>query len=247
MTRHLLTAAEIGGLQSTQLYTREYSGTPFSVKGLSNPEDKPGHWATSIVSIHRDGIVLGGYRRLYSSYGADTFAPFQWEGVWYALYSANYTCTRVLRIGEDSIEDWCGEEPETGGFCPVEYYAPQAFMDYPDEADSGWTFDNASEYHDFSIFQKDAVQQKSPVRFPGFAFLAGCVWGDDSEWKLRYIDYSGVAGRQLVVDERFGYHELPHRALRECVDLQNWMPDRPVVHADKRCAFLTSRPTPGAN
>jgi hypothetical protein len=237
MKQYLYTAQQIADTPPSVRYRREYPGTPLSVVGLACPEDRPGHWGTSVVSIYRGDRLLGGYRRLYSSFGADTFSPFFWEGAWYALYSANYTCTRVLRLLDDGIEDWCGEEPGTDGFCPVEYYAPQGFQDNPRDPGSIWMFDNERDFPTYDAFAKQAAEERAAVKFPGFAFLAGCHWGDDHEWKLRYVDYSQVTGRRLIIDERFGYHELPHRALRECVDLQNWTLDDPLIYADRRIAY----------
>ena len=240
MKQYLYTRDQLESIPQSSLYTRSYAGTPFSIVGLRCPDDKPGHWGTSVVTIYRDGRLIGGYRRLYSHYGAETFSPFQVDGHWYALYSANYTCTRVLRLHEDSIYDWCGEESSPGGFCPVEFYVPQSFSD-GFEDDSGWTFDNDTDFPTFKDFEMEAARGSASIQFPGFAFMAGCVWGDDNAWKLRYIDYSRVARQELVVEERFGYHELPPRPLSQCVDMRHWTRDYPLIHADRRMAFRPER------
>jgi hypothetical protein len=39
---------------------------------------------------------IGNYTRNYSSYGISTFHPFKIKDQWYALYSKDYTCTRVM-------------------------------------------------------------------------------------------------------------------------------------------------------
>jgi hypothetical protein len=247
MTNHLYHAEELLPMQTRTLYERSYPGTPFSIIGTPFPGDKPSHWTTSVVHIYREGRLIGGYRRLYSSFGAETFAPFQWKGAWYALYSANYTCTRVLLLREDRIEDWCGEESSPGGFCPTEYYAPQGFPDERESLDAGWTFDNCRDFREYGQFLKEAGESQAAIQFPGFAFLSGCVWGDDSDWKLRYIDYSGIEEKRLIVDDRFGYHPLPNRPLHECVDLSYWSLDDPVVYADKRTFFVARPPAPKAS
>ena len=41
-----------------------------------------------------------------------------------------------------------------------------------------------------------------------FGFVWGGVWGDDSSWKLQYLDLSRVQEGIIVRDERFGYLEL---------------------------------------
>lgn len=58
-----------------------------------------------------------------------------------------------------------------------------------------------------------------------FGFVAGCVWGDDSSWKIQFLDLSRAAEGVLVRDDRFGYAEMPGRmGLREAVDLSVWKP-----------------------
>jgi len=53
-----------------------------------------------------------------------------------------------------------------------------------------------------------------------WGFVSGCIWGDDSSWKVQYLDLSGAGRGQIVRDERFGYLELPGRtALKEAVKL----------------------------
>jgi hypothetical protein len=40
-------------------------------------------------------------------------------------------------------------------------------------------------------------------------FVAGCVWRDDSSWKIQYLDLSQVANGVVKRDERFAYIKLP--------------------------------------
>ena len=40
-------------------------------------------------------------------------------------------------------------------------------------------------------------------------FVAGCVWGDDTSWKIQALDLSGVESGAIARDERFGLLELP--------------------------------------
>lgn len=232
----LYTAAQLEGMPQSLLFEHAYVGTPFTLKSVKYPGDQPGHWPTSALLIYRDGMLLGGYRRLYSSFGKETFMPFCWQDQWYALYSANYTCTRVLRLNAESIEDWCGEEPAGGGFCPTEFHLPQVFI--ADIGDSTiWCLQDAGTYATYEAFLADADDHGGQVQYPGFGFLCGCVWGDDSDWKLRYVDYSKVQDKVLVIDERFGYHPLPGRRLAECVDLTCWEPDFPIIKTSRSEQF----------
>lgn len=65
--------------------------------------------------------VVGGYRRNYSTM-FHTFAPFRRNGKDFALYSPQYTCTRVMSLPD--CADIGGEEPDSGGFCPTDYLVP---------------------------------------------------------------------------------------------------------------------------
>lgn len=232
----LYTAAQLEGMPQTLVLEHNYAGTPFTLKSVKYPGDQPGHWPTSALLIYRGSTLLGGYRRLYPSHAKETFMPFYWAGKWYALYSANYTCTRVLRLNADSLEDWCGEEPAGTGFCPTSFYTPRMF-----EAmfgDSSITcLESSTSYASHAEFLADADDHGGQVSYPGFGFLCGCVWGDDSDWKLRYVDYSKVAEKVLVIDERFGYHPLPNRPLAECIDLSCWEPDFPIIKTSKSEQF----------
>src|ERR1035437_9608037 len=105
-------------------YIKKFSGTPFIIE-CTSIENKPGTWNSTKVSIVRDGILIGEYLRNYSRNTKETFFPFLLGGDWYALYSADYTTTRVMKLYEDRIEDWCGEDSSSFGFCPVEMYIPK--------------------------------------------------------------------------------------------------------------------------
>lgn len=38
--------------------------------------------------------------------------------------------------------------------------------------------------------------------------MAGCVWGDDSSWKIQYLDLSHADEGVIKREERFGYIEM---------------------------------------
>jgi hypothetical protein len=57
---------------------------------------------------------------------------------------------------------------------------------------------------------------------PKHGFVAGCVWGDDSSWKIQYLDVSRIAEGIIKRDDRFGYIELPDElTLKQAIDLQD--------------------------
>lgn len=50
-------------------------------------------------------------------------------------------------------------------------------------------------------------------------FVCGCVWGDDSSWKVEYLDLSKIEEGIIRREKRWGYLELPasSSALKYCV------------------------------
>jgi hypothetical protein len=68
-----------------------------------------------------------------------------------------------------------------------------------------------------------------PLSYHPFAFVAGCIWGDDTFRKLQYLDLSRAADGILQRDDRFGYVELPDDLpLDRAVDLEDFQGDDPA-------------------
>lgn len=185
---------------------KAYLGTPFSI--VWTPIDNgPGHWNSNRVEVFRDGLKIGEYERNYSLV-AETFYPFQFNDHWYAFYSSRYTATRVARL-TDKFEDWWGEEPSGMGFCPTEFWVPLGFR-------SSFTSKDGTEHHFPTWFDSDYKTEEEfsgeaagkPFVWATYGFLSGCYWGDDSSWKLRYIDFSEIENKVVKIQERFGYWEL---------------------------------------
>jgi hypothetical protein len=114
-----------------------------------------------------------------------------------------------------------GEEKPGWGFCPVEFYVPDLFQT------SRWSvFDPQSEDLVVKRLPNDTDEQyerKVELRrknrqleedfliaaYGGqFGIYTGCIWGDDSSWKIRYVDLSRIHEGIVTTDERFGYVEL---------------------------------------
>jgi hypothetical protein len=229
----------------------EYPKTPFSLE-VYRVDNGPGYWAGRRIVVLRDGQPIGEYNRNYDSFAKKTFCPFLHKGTWYALYSKDYTATRVARL-TDTFEDWCGEKASGIGFCPVEFYVPFYYTSEWEhlgktEIIKHW-FDN--DYKDWDEFTEDA--KDSSLTWAEFGFLSGCYWGDDSSWKLRYIDFSELENKVLKISERFGYWELPDGSIRESVRIwgENWIRlkgnfsmrlDKPVPNEDFREGFFNEQP-----
>jgi hypothetical protein len=216
-------------------------------------------WDSFDVGVfeHRpDGSAtqIGSYRRNYGL--LRTFWSFRRGPRYFALYSPEYTATRVMEIfpGE-GFKDICGEEPAANGFCPVEFYVPDCRQHFsqefsgPGEAITDWNDPLASlpigcEFRKNSgthrgrakllgaegqhlrtetswVLGEEQDYESGWIIFPpNHGFVAGCVWGDDSSWKIQYLDLSRVEEGIIQRDERFGYIELPRSvALRNAIHL----------------------------
>jgi len=162
-------------------------------------DNGPGVWATAKVVILQnvDGVArkIGSYSRNHSGWCDSTFYPFMQKGQWYALYSPDYTTTRVMEL--PSCKDIAGEEHASNGFCPVDFYVP---------------------FEDPHVIKADHAGC--------FGFVAGCIWGDDSSWKIQYLDLSKITSGCIVRKELFGYAAMPARTKRlsECVSLDYYAP-----------------------
>lgn len=53
---------------------------------------------SSTVRILRGAEQIGGYEINFPSFSEVTFEPFELCGSWFALYSRDYTSTRVMRL-----------------------------------------------------------------------------------------------------------------------------------------------------
>lgn len=218
-------------LLTEKMETHSYPGTPFTIE-MTPVDHGQGYWGTWEVNVLKEGISIGNYERSYHGFVAKTFCPFQMNGVWYALYSANYTTTRVARL-TDQFEDWCGETGHSFGFCPTEFYVPAFFKYEYDSIYSDKTtirsntcyfddsYENYEEYcEDLLSAKEDSSNRDFQTGFTDWALLSGCVWGDDSSWKVRYIDLSKIEDKQLKITDKFGYYPLPDgKSLRQACEI----------------------------
>jgi hypothetical protein len=133
----------------------------------------------------------------------DTFEPFRQGPRDLALISRDYTRTAVLDLisGEVIAEEASGSNGS--GFCPVGFYVPD-----------WWDVLHAAAIPGAKYWTADA---EWPVG--EFGFVWGCHWGDDTSWKVQYLDLSRVKQGVITRDDRFGYVELATRGFRSpCID-----------------------------
>lgn len=112
-----------------------------------------------------------------------------------------------------SCRDIGGEEPSGGGFCPVEYLVPDivSFHKEPVPEQPG------------SFHYREALEPSN------VAFVAGCIWGDDSTWKIQCFDLSQAEQGIIKRDERFGYVAMPKEiTLADTVSVRRY-PDTGAV------------------
>jgi len=170
----------------------------YVVKGTPKP-NRPGTWDSTIVEVFRrtgspgDLEKICEYERYYSL--LRTFEPFRQGARAFALISRDYTKTAVLDLGSGSV---IAEEiddpgaPPGRGFCPVGFYVPD-----------WWDVHDGSVIPGSELWHADREWPKGE-----FGFVWGCHWGDDSSWKVQYLDLSQVQQGVIRREERFGYVEL---------------------------------------
>ena len=189
---------------------------------------------------------IGEYKRNYYSL-YNTFYHFQKDGKDFALYSPDYTVTRIMEL--PSCKDIGGEEPGAGGFCPTDYFVPTYIeqetswetisargrigsdtsirrVNNPDEED----LIESLESREFNYQTTGELCKITTINRPltslnyyQFGFIAGCIWGDDSSWKIQYLDLSKVEKGIIEREERFGYIELlEDMTLKDAVRLSGY-------------------------
>jgi hypothetical protein len=52
---------------------------------------------------------------------------------------------------------------------------------------------------------------EEPNRTGDFGFVAGCIWGDDSSWKVQLLDLRAIE-QGILKRINFNYHELPDKS-----------------------------------
>lgn len=178
----------------------------------------PGAWPKCNVEVLEGESVIAEYDRNYGM--LQTFEPFRQGDRMFALISPHYTATSVMDLHTGEIV--ASEEPSGGGFCPAGFYVPDWW-----DVHHGRTLPGTLYW--------DPVDHEWPAD-GDFGFVWGCVWGDDSSWKVQYLDLSSVRDGVIRREERFGYLRLadleiaPQRFIR----CSSWQGDR-------RVEFYTSR------
>lgn len=184
-------------------------------------QNAPGTWNSLLVEIFADGVKIGDYKRNYASL-MDTFHPFTQNGKDYALYSPDYTCTRIMSL--PNCKDIGGEKPESNGFCPVEYAVlhDQEMYDGQLECIES-TSPTLIDYN-----QKHGITKAKilPLINGHYGFVAGCTWGDDTSWKIELLDLSEAHKGKVKREYWPGYLIKPGDVkLKDAINFDLWDPD----------------------
>jgi hypothetical protein len=179
--------------------------TDYEIPPLPKPRDRyvvqsaprpngPGLWNSATVRIFRRSGAAGSlepvceFVRNYALLG--TFEPFRQGGREFALISREYTATAVLDLSSGQVI--AEEAPAGAGFCPVGFYVPDWW-----DVHNGLTIPGHPDWNGNEEWPNGS-----------FGFVWGCIWGDDSSWKVQYLDLSRIERGVITRDERFGYVEL---------------------------------------
>ena len=188
----------------------------FSVKATP-VSDGPGVWQSADVSVFDGERKVGEYHRNMAGWAESTFEPFELNGRWYALYAPDYTSTRLLSLPD--CADLGGEDHHADGFCPVEFWVPRfrpvtwVSLESGDKGQSR-LFETEADAHSEAVKERGSGRWRVREEYGGWecldiGFVAGCIWGDDSSWKVQAIDLSRAADGVIARSERFGYLQLP--------------------------------------
>jgi len=155
-----------------------------------DPDQNEGTWnqmLCNVMEVQKDGTrkKLGDFKRDYPCL-YNTWEPFEQNGKFFALCSRDYTATAVMALPECEII--AEETPHDFGFCPTGFFVPTEMKSHIDDTDP----------------------KPLPKHWQGkFGFVCGCIWGDDSSWKIEFLDLSEINQGRITRDHRFGYVKLP--------------------------------------
>jgi hypothetical protein len=215
--------AEAAGRGGTRFWIEEVDTTGlYEIPSRPTPRERytirvevtkePNTWPEAHVDILDGDRMIATYRHNYSL--LQTFEPFRQGDRTFALISPDYTATSVLDLDTGAIV--AGEEPHAGGFCPVGFYVPD------------WW-----DVNDGTILPGSMHWRPADHEWPcgDYGFVWGCIWGDDSSWKVQHLDLSSVSDGVIRREERFGFLRLATHKKLEATDVircSSWQGQRRV-------------------
>lgn len=179
----------------------------YTAKIIETTDNGKGYWKYLKIGVFENDKQIGEYKRNYSCF-FDTFFPFKIGEDWFALYSEDYTATSVMSLPD--CKKIATEQPDAFGFCPVEFFVPRKEF-------CTITRENLPDLHfwDYDISEDNKDDFVYDIKN---SFVAGCVWGDDSSWKIQSLDLSEVKQGIIKRTDKFGYIVKPYKSsLSDCI------------------------------
>lgn len=172
----------------------------YTLKTSTVDNGKP-YWNSTLCEIYKGEEKIGEYKRSYHSFANATFFPFTHNGKDYALYSENYTKIQLMSLPdckEITLKEEC--QKQMANFCPTELYVPMWGL-------SKYISNGEEREFQFWINDIEDIKENGEKCKYGYSHLAsalGCVWGDDSSWKLMLIDLRKIEeGEMWFIDNKF--------------------------------------------
>ena len=172
-------------------------------------DGKQGCWSVTKVEVRRGDTLVFEFTRQYPGFALETTRIFSLGGQDILVYSENYETLNFFNLTKrEAIALDDESKKQIHGFCPTEILVPKfAIEDDIYICDGGIT----GEFHDF-------------------AFVSGCVWGDDSSWKLNILDMRNLLTGEVnyvnnlrELKPEWLYSEIPPGiSLAQCVQLDYW-------------------------
>jgi hypothetical protein len=173
----------------------------FTAKPLREIDNRPASnsYDIGVFQHEADGteIQIGTYQR--NDDLRRTFWWFRRGNRHFALYSRDYTATRVMEIvPAEGIHDIGGEESDDGGFCPVEFYVPDC-REYVSQEFSGlgehvsdWENPLSSLPSGCEFTKEHGTHRGTPrLRGPDGQYLrserGGWIWGEQGDYESGWI------------------------------------------------------------
>lgn len=170
-----------------------------------------GYWDYTIVEIFSDDKKIGEYIRKYPSHTESTFVSVSYNGKDYALYSSDYQAISVMSLPdckEIKLTDECKKQMYS--FCPIEIMVPKLWI-------LSQEIDGVKHYYAYQKVDRDKEDpnfKDAPTYDSTVGFALGCVWGDDSSFKLNLLDLSNIENGEIWYinnekERKWLYEEFP--------------------------------------
>lgn len=199
--------------------------------GTESKSIRAGAWSVTECTVwDKTGggkIQIGRYQYDYHSCARDIFYPFKQDDQWYALYSTHYETIALMTLPDCKVVELTEESKKNlHGFCPVESWV-LAYKRYLYDLNNGTSAFIYLSEDEMSDQSNDDAADYGPIQYHSFAFVAGCVWGDDSSMKVNMLDLSRIKeGILKYVDYKgspWSYLELPRNLpLNKAIHIEVW-------------------------